>query len=207
MSFKRPALEVSVIMRREPIVGAMSRWQSHRWVLEDVVLEREVEGEVEGKASAIEIEKNASKIFKNDSIERWKHAGYIAKLYTDDTEGYYLNVTTHAPCWFVLWRMQEIAEDGAGITDEPIAVPEMVSLSYHDAGRWLDAQETVEQVPLPPEVVVWLQAFVDEHHVAEVKKRKRPESFKRLEDRFGNPASISTDKKMGSEFHKGNNHG
>jgi hypothetical protein len=52
----------------------------------------------------------------------------------------------------------------------------------------------VEQVPLPLEVVAWLQAFVDEHHVAEVKKRKRPESFKRLEDRFGNPVSISTEK-------------
>lgn len=177
-------------MRREPIVGAMSRWQSHRWVLEDVVLE----SELEGKFSVDEIEKNASKIFKNDSIERWKHAGYKAELFTDDAEGYYLNVTTEAPCWFVLWRMEEIAENRAGITDELIAKPEMVSLSYHDAGRWLDAQETVEQVPLPPEVVAWLQAFVDEHHVAEVKKRKRPESFKRLEDRFGNPASITTEK-------------
>ena len=46
------ALEVSVIMRREPIVGAMSRWQSHRWVLEDVVLE--------GEASPDVVEKTAS---------------------------------------------------------------------------------------------------------------------------------------------------
>jgi Protein of unknown function (DUF3305) len=80
-------------------------------------------------------------------------------------------------------------------------------LSYHDAGRWLDAQETVEQVPLPPEVVAWLKAFVDEHHVIEAKKRKRPESFKRLEDRFGNPAAISTEKNRGGGFRGGNNHG
>ena len=195
MSFKRPALEVSVIMRREPIVGTMSRWQSHRWVLEDVVLE--------GEASIGVVEKTALLISKDDSNERWKHTGYKVELFTDDAEGYYLNVTTDAPCWFVLWRMEE----EAGITDAPIAKPEMVSLSYHDAGRWLDAQETVEQVPLPPEVVAWLQAFVDEHHVIETKKRKRPESFKRLEDRFGNPASITTEKKMGGDFHKGNNHG
>jgi Protein of unknown function (DUF3305) len=199
MSSKRPALEVSIIMRREPIVGAMSRWQSHRWVLEDVVLE--------GEASIDVVEKTALLISKNDSIERWKHAGYGVELYADDAEGYYLNVTTDAPCWFVLWRMEEIAEEGASITDAPIAKPEMVSLSYHDAGRWLDAQETVEQVPLPPEVVAWLQAFVDEHHVVETKKRKRPESFKRLEDRFGNPASITTEKKMGGGFQGDNNHG
>ena len=182
-------------MRREAIVGAMSRWQSHRWVLENVVLE--------GEASTPAVEKSATLLIKNDSIERWKHAGYSTELFTDDAEGYYLNVTTDAPCWFVLWRMEE----EASITDEPIAKPEMVSLSYHDAGRWLDAQETVEQVPLPPEVVAWLQAFVDEHHVIEAKKRKRPESFKRLEDRFGNPASITTEKKMGGGFPGGNNHG
>jgi hypothetical protein len=62
-------------------------------------------------------------------------------------------------------------------------------------------------VPLPPEAVVWLQAFVDQYHVIEAKRRKRPESFKRLEDRFGNPASISTDKNRGGGFPGGNNHG
>jgi Protein of unknown function (DUF3305) len=194
----RPALDVSVIMRREPIVGAMSRWQTHRWVLENVVLA--------GEASATSLEKTATRIIRNnenDSIERWIHAGYRVELFSDDAEGYYLNVTTDAPCWFVLWRMEE----EAGITDEPIAKPEMVSLSYHDAGRWLDAQETVEQVPLPPEVITWLRAFVDEHHVMETKKRKRPESFKRLEDRFGNPASITTEKDKGGGFPRGNNHG
>jgi Protein of unknown function (DUF3305) len=196
----RPTLDVSVIMRREPIVGAMSRWQTHRWVLEAVQLDGEVTSITPSKSQQEPI---AALIDKNDSTERWKHAGYKVELHTDDAEGYYLNVTTDAPCWFVLWRMEE----QAGITDEPIAKPEMVSLSYHDAGRWLDAQETVEQVPLPPEVVTWLQAFVDEHHVIETKKRKRPESFKRLEDRFGNPVSITTEKKMGGGFPGGNNHG
>jgi Protein of unknown function (DUF3305) len=195
MSFIRPTLNVSVIMRREPIVGAMSRWQSHRWVLEDVILDSE--------ACVDGVDKTALLISKNDSNERWKNNGYKAELYTDDAEGYYLNVSTDAPCWFVLWRMEEQAT----ITDEPIAKPETVSLSYHDAGRWLDAQETVEQVPLPPDVITWLKAFVDQHHVNEIKKRKRPDSFKRLEDRFGNPVSITTEKDKGSGFPRGNNHG
>ena len=29
--------EMAVLMRREAVQGAMSRWQSHRWVLADVV--------------------------------------------------------------------------------------------------------------------------------------------------------------------------
>lgn len=181
MSTLRPALEVAVIMRRENIQGPMSRWQASRWVLAEVVLQESSFGVV------------PRLLFKNESEERWLHPGYRVELFTDDAEGYYLNVTTQAPCWFVLWRMEE----EAGIAKEPIASPEVVSLSYHDACRWMDAQETVEQVAAPASVVAWLQAFVDEHHVVEPKRRKRPESFRTLTDRFGNPASISTEKKSG----------
>ncbi len=80
---------------------------------------------------------------------------------------------------------------------EPIARPLVVTLSYNEAGRWLDAQENVEQVPAPPEVVEWLRTWVDEHHVAEPRRRQRPQSFKPLTDRFGNAASVSTEKKRG----------
>ena len=178
---QRPAIEVAVVMRRERIQGPMSRWQSWRWVLAEVVPQED------GFGTAPRL------LYKNESEERWLHPGYKVELFKDDAEGYYLNVTTQAPCWFVLWRMEE----EAGMSDEPIARPEMVSLSYYDAGRWLDAQETVEQVPAPAPVIEWLQAFVDEHHVAESKRRKRPESFRSLTDRFGNPVSISTEKKSG----------
>ena len=178
---QRPALQVAVVMRHERITGPASRWQPWRWVLADVV-EHET-----GFGTAPRL------LYKNDSEERWLHPGYTVELFKDDAEGYHLNVTTQAPGWFVLWRMEE----APGITDEPIARPEMVSLSYHDAGRWLDAQETVEQLPAPAPVVAWLRAFVDEHHVVEPKRRQRPESFRALSDRFGNPASISTDKKQG----------
>jgi hypothetical protein len=85
-------------------------------------------------------------------------------------------------------------EEEASAAPEPIARPVVVTLSYHDAGRWLDAQEKVDQVPASPEVVEWLQAFVAEHHHIEPKRRKRPDSFKPLTDRFGQPARVSTDK-------------
>ena len=49
-------------------------------------------------------------------------------------------------------------EEEPSVSDEVMAVPVMVSLSYHDAGRWLDAQEQVDQVPAPTEVVAWVSA-------------------------------------------------
>jgi len=175
---QRPSLEVAVVMRRERIDN---KWQPWRWALADVVPQESTFGS------------EPRLLLKNDDEERWLHPGFVVELFRDDAEGYYLNATTPAPCWFVLWRMEE----EAGIADEPMPKPTMVSLSYHDAGRWLDAQETVEQVPAPADVIEWMRAFADEHYVPEPKKRKRPESFKRLEDRFGNPASVTTEKKFG----------
>jgi hypothetical protein len=44
-----------------------------------------------------------------------------------------------------------------------------------------------------------MRVFTEAHYVPEPRKRKRPESFRRLEDRFGQPASVSTHKKYGGE--------
>jgi hypothetical protein len=88
-----------------------------------------------------------------------------------------------------MWRTEPLEEGG-----EPVAQPLLVTLSYHEAGRMLDAQETVEAVPAPAEVLEWLKRFTDSHYQPEPKRRKRPESFRTLSDRFGNPASVSTDK-------------
>lgn len=159
----------------------MRRWQPWRWVLDSVVPHEAAFGCV------------PRLLRDDDGAQHWLHPGLEVALFRDDAEGYFLNASTDAPCWFVMWRLQQDTAWGP----EPMPVPCMVSLSYHDAGRWLDAQETVEQVPLPHDVRDWLQAFVDEHHVIEPKRRKRPESFRSLQDRFGNPVSISVGKKSG----------
>ncbi len=180
MSAIRPCIEVAVVMRREAITGAASRWQDWRWVLAEVI------------SGAQGFGTQPRLLYKGDNEERWLHPGYQVELFKDDAEGYYLNVTTPAPCWFVLWRMQELT----ALASEPIAVPQIVTLSYHDAGRWLDAQETVEQLGAPADIVDWLRAFVAENYLLEPRRRKRPESFKSLSDRFGNPASVTTSKRF-----------
>lgn len=175
---ERPSMQVAVVMRRERLAN---QWQPWRWVLEDVVPHQEAFGA------------EPRLLVRNDDGERWLHPGFTVELFRDDAEGYYLNVTTRAPCWFVLWRMEEQATVAA----EPIARPAAVTLSYHDAGRWLDAQETVEQVPAPLEVIEWAREFVQAHYVIEPRQRRRPQSFRPLQDRFGNPASVSTGGKHG----------
>jgi len=174
-------LDVAVVMRRERLHGPSSHWQPWRWTLDSVVPDEPGIG-------------SGPRLLVDDpEAQRWLHPGFRVELFRDEAEGYHLNVSSPAPCWFVLWRMDEAPT----VAPEPIPRPVIVTLSYYEAGRWLDAQETVEQVPAPPEVVDWLRAFVDAHYVVEPKRRKRPESFRPLVDRFGNAASVSTGKPPG----------
>lgn len=178
---ERPVLDVAVVLRRERVPGPNSRWQPWRWVVDSVV------PDVPGFDGA-------ARLLSDDGrAQRWLHGGLRVELFRDEAEGYHLNATTPAPSWFVMWRLEE----AASVAAEPIARPLAVSLSYNEAGRWLDAQENVEQLAAPPEIVGWLSAFVAEHYVIEPKRRKRPESFRPLTDRFGNVASVSTEKKRG----------
>ena len=103
------------------------------------------------------------------------HPGLVVQLHRDEAEGYYLNLSSGAPVWFVMWRVSD--------EDPSRAWPERVTLSYHEAGRLLDAQERVDNLPLPAEVCAWLQAFADEHYKPEPKKRRRPASFLAPEQR------------------------
>ena len=192
----RPSLAVDVVMRREPVIGPMSRWQTHRWVLADVLPTAAPQGLPVGAAPArpgapreVEPLPGAQAV---DGASYWLFPGHRIELFRDDVEGLFLNLSSPSPCFWVFWR----ADDEQLLGGEPMAVPQIVTLSYHDAGRWLDAQEKVDQVPAPEAVVEWLRAFVDQHHRAEPKRRKRPDSFKTLTDRFGQPARVSTDKAL-----------
>jgi Protein of unknown function (DUF3305) len=177
----RPTVSVAVTMRKERLTGAAARWLDWRWKLHDVALD---DGGFGSEPRMLQ---------HSEEGAHWLFPAMTVALYRDDAEGYYLNATTEQPCWFVMWRMEE----ELNLAEDYVAVPQAVSLSYHDAGRWLDSQETVEQLPCPAEVAQWMAEFAQSNFVAEPKKRKRPESFKRLEDRFGNPVSISAGQKFG----------
>ena len=151
---ERPAVEVAVVMERET---APNRHEAWRHCIVDVVPHEEAFG-------------SAPRVLRDDGrVQRTLHPGFRLELFRDQADGYHLNLGSGAPGWFVVWRIDD--EDPAR------AWPETVSLSYTEAGRWLDAQERVDNVPLPAALAAWLQAWTDEHYRPEEKKRRRPQSF------------------------------
>ena len=151
----RPSLRVAVQIDR---LKAPSQWEAWRFVIRDVLLD-------EGQFGSA-----ARQLRDDGQTASFLHPGLPVTLHKDEAEGYYLNLSSGAPVWFVMWRIAD--------ADQSQAQPEFVTLSYHEAGRLLDAQERVDNVPLPPDVRDWLQAFADEHYRPEPKQRRRPQSFK-----------------------------
>ena len=98
MTASRPVRYVAVVMRRQPVDGPMSRWQAWRWVL-DAVLENDPSWGT-----------GLSRLPDEGAVQRWLHPGFDVELFRDDAEGYCLNVTTEAPCWFVMYRMEDQPE-------------------------------------------------------------------------------------------------
>ena len=156
----RPAVRVAVVMERE---ANPNQWEAWRFKLVEVVQHEDAFGV------------NARVLHDDGKWQRTLHPDLTLALFRDEAEGYYLNLSSGAPAWFVVWRIDD--EDPSQVSVQT------VSVSYTEAGRWLDAQERVDNVPLPEAVRHWLQSFADEHYRPEPKRRARPASFRPPEQR------------------------
>jgi hypothetical protein len=149
------ALKVSVVMQRTPLAN---RWQPWQWRPLDVSTEAVLPD-------------GAARCLRSDEADtRWLFGGFDIRLYSDEAEGYFLNIDSPAPCWFVMWRMEVI--DGA-----EVAVPKQVTLSYNEAARLMDGGESVDTLPASAAIVEHLRAFVQQHYRPEQKKKRRKPSF------------------------------
>lgn len=109
-------------------------------------------------------------ILPADAVASGAQGPFEVSLHRDEAEGYYLNVSSGAPKAFVMWRADE---DDAGGTP----MVKFVTLSYNEAARLLDAQEKVDAIDLPSEMLAWLIDYVEANYRPEPKKRRAKVSF------------------------------
>ncbi len=103
-----------------------------------------------------------------DAACRWR--GALMDLHPSEGEGYWLNLTSNAPCVFVMWRMEE---------GEALPRPSVVTASYNEAGRMLDAGDRVDRVPMPEAMQAALAAYTIKFYKPEVRKKvKRNDPFR-----------------------------
>jgi hypothetical protein len=143
---------LAVIMER---VRLANRWATERWEAKGVVRDDAPAGS--GERVIVADERMTQVLFP----------GFVLKLHADEAEGYIYNITSPQPKVFIMWRMHD-----------DIARPESLSVSYHEGARWMDAEECVGGVALPPDLLAWIGEFAAEHYKPEPKKKVRYASSK-----------------------------
>jgi len=152
---------LSVVMER---VALASRWQPFKWQAAGVLPD-------DGSRERVTV------LSTREGLTQLLYPGFEARVFADEAEGYYLNVTAPDPRVFVVWRIPE--------DDVDSALPHSVTLSYNEAARWMDAQEHVDGVPMPAEIKARLGEWVAANYKPpEKKQRIRPKSFESKEGRY-----------------------
>lgn len=146
------ALNIGVVMQRLRIDN---RWQTHQWQPLEMLSN---------------VPNSSLCLLASDEDTRWLFGGFEVRLFSDEAEGYFLNISSPAPCWFVMWRLEEI--DGI-----EVALPKVVTLSYHEGARLMDGGEKVDTISASAEIVERLTAFVKTYYVPEQKRKRRKPSF------------------------------
>lgn len=158
-------LPVAVILERRKIDHP---WQSHRWQAVEILA---------GQPAATPW----TQIAAGEGWERY-HAGTVElAIYHRETESYKYNLESTNPSVYVVLRP---SNDERGIMLHTAIVGAGEAHAYAETN-----EDMVEAVPMPDAVRAWVSAFVEAHHVEQVR-------YKRQRDR-ADPEALAGGRKPG----------
>lgn len=147
---------VSILVDYEPTPD--NRWQAGRWRVSDLI----AGGQGQGEAV------RCTRVHGDTKDQRYLWTGLSVELHKDDVESYYFNIVSDTPRVFVIYTLDD---------DGPLR-PLIVTLSFDEAGSYMESEEVVESISMPAELYRWVEQFVLEHYVPEKKKKRKRDSWK-----------------------------
>lgn len=109
-------------------------------------------------------EETMTLIHSENGVERYLLSGLSLRLHEDECESYYHNLMSPQPGCFIVANATEDANE--------MPTPYLVSLSFDEVHAYLEGDEQVYAVEIPPELYKWTEAYILTHYVA-IKKTKR----------------------------------
>lgn len=147
--------QVDVSFRKRPV---QSRWADFEWEPVSV------------SVSTIDMKDPFALESTVGGENRWLWRGCEMDLHPSEGEGYWLNLTSESPCVFVMWRLEE---------GEAVPRPVVVTASYNEAGRMLDAGDRVDKVSMDDAMQAALAEYTMKFYKPEVRKKvKRNDPFR-----------------------------
>ncbi|MCU7845882.1 MAG: DUF3305 domain-containing protein [Candidatus Thiodiazotropha sp. (ex Monitilora ramsayi)] len=141
---------ISIIMQESP---SESPWLASEW---------EAVGILAGELREDDECQDAELVMSEGGIKQYLYRGFTIRLHVDECESYYHNLMSPSPHAYIV----------ANTDDSERPLPMMVSLSFDEAHAYLEGDENLYTVPIPPEIYQWIEAFILAHYVP-VKRTKR----------------------------------
>ncbi len=148
---------ISVLMQRAP---SDNPWLDHRW---------QTLGVTAALSKEVAPDRAVTLVHEQGEVRHYLHSGFRLRLYVDECESYYHNLCSPVPSCFVIMGEEE----------EGVVEPLLVSLSFDEANAYLEGDEQVDAVAMPPELYRWCELFVLQHYVPQQKKKRRLEDWSR----------------------------
>ncbi|VAW11865.1 hypothetical protein MNBD_ALPHA09-1474 [hydrothermal vent metagenome] len=125
--------------------------------------------------------------------DRYLAATLLLELHHKETDDYIFNLMSKTPTLYVVLR-QTGEEDKKDENGKTIPVrAHLVTASPNEAEAHLESdEEIVEKVTMPPDVLIWVEAFIDRHHIDEPFIKRRKTKIKVEDHLFGKEPIFST---------------
>lgn len=152
------SFDVAVLLERRS--SNVNAWSTDTWNATGVVA-----------AAGGKSEDGPQRVHGDERHEQFLWPGFELRLHRDEGESYHYNLTSDNPGLFVVCRFD----------DDGRPEPFLVTAAYDEAAAYMESDETVYRVPLPPEIYRWIEAFVLENYVPRERKKRKRKSW--TEDR------------------------
>ncbi|RMG38630.1 MAG: DUF3305 domain-containing protein [Gammaproteobacteria bacterium] len=143
-------LPISVLVERRP--AQQQRWIDHVWDVVGVVAMQAGDDE-EGLVFQAE-----------EGVQRFLQGGLSLNLYPDECESYYHNLMSPRPSCYVVAHLDDEVERRPR--------PFLVTMSFDAAHAYLEGDDEIYAVEIPPEIYRWTEDYVLSYYAPE-KRRKR----------------------------------
>jgi len=154
--------DIAVITERQALTD--HAWLTERW---NVIGISTVPSELEQTTGVLHPDQ-PNPIHQSDTTTQYLWQGFTLTLHKDELESYYYNLTATTPYIYVVCYR---AEDG-----HPLQ-PFLTSLSYDEAAAYVEADEEVFSVTMPPEIYRWVETYVLENYFPEQRQKRKREKW------------------------------
>ena len=103
-------------------------------------------------------------IHEEEGCRRIMWTNFSIRLLKDGAESYWSNLMAEHPSLFIVCHRDESDEE-----PEPF----LVTVNYDDIIGYQEVDADVYRLPLPPDIYQWLERYVVNNYVPEVKKKRR----------------------------------